>query len=114
MAGWLVLIVGPILGIVVVRLTGLRKSMFVILGALAGQLLVTTLHGQWWKYELAQMEAHPAKNQLVAFIQFQPSLRQRVGSWMILAGIALAVSVLVLLLQRDGGSPPGAESDASR
>jgi hypothetical protein len=72
------------------------------------------LHGQWWKYELAQMEAHPAKNQLVAFIQFQPSLRQRVGSWMILAGIALAVSVLVLLLQRDGGSPPGAESDASR
>jgi hypothetical protein len=108
MLGWLVPIVGPLIGIGVVRIIGSRRPLSIVLGALGGQLLAFTLYLRWSSHVLAQVEAHPPRDRTIAFISFHPSLQQRLGSWMILAGVAVGVAVIVLLLQRGGGDSAGA------
>jgi hypothetical protein len=101
MTGWLAFLVGPIVGVVVVRISGRRSPVLVMLGALLGQLLAITLYRGWQTFELA----HPPRNRDVAYFVLDRSVQQRVGGWMILAGIALAVAVVALMLQRDRGAP---------
>jgi hypothetical protein len=114
MLGWLVPIVGPLLGVGVVRIAGSRRPLSVVLGALVGQLLAITLYVRWRSHVLAQMEAHPPRDRTIAFFSFHPSMQQRIGSWMILAGVAVGVAVIVLLLQRGRGSSPGVVSEAGQ
>lgn len=102
MTGWLLLIVGPLLGIGAARMMGLRRTIPVILGAILGQFLVIALQAQWQRFEVARLQAHPSRDHIVGFMRFQTSLHQRIGGWMFLAGIAVAVATVVLLLQRDG------------
>jgi hypothetical protein len=114
MPGWLVPIVGPLIGVGVVSIIGLRRPIYVIPGALVGQLFAIALYGRWQSHTLAQLEAHPPRDRTIAFFRFHPSMQQRVGSWMILAGVAVGVAVIVLLLQRDRGNSPGSAPAASQ
>lgn len=114
MPWWLVPIVGPLIGVGVVRLAGLRKPLPVVLGALGGQLLAITLYSRWQSYKLAQLEAHPPRDRVIAFFSFHPTMQQRIGIWMILAGVAVGVAIIVLLLQRGRGNSPGAVSAAGQ
>jgi hypothetical protein len=107
MPGWLVPIVGPLLGIGVARLVGLRRPVYVMIGALVGQLIAVTSYARLLSHELTQLEVNPPRDRDVAFLRFQPSLHQRLGAWMILAGVALAISAVVLLVQRDEPRPDG-------
>ena len=105
MAWWLVPIVGPLVGIGVVRVVGLRRPVYVMSGALVGQLIATTLYARWLSHAIAQLEANPPLDRDIAFFRFHPSMQQRIGSWLILAGVALGVAALVLFVQRDEARP---------
>ena len=109
---FLLLLVGPLLGAGVVRLMGWRRPVAVILGALVGQLLTTAAYGRAVAFGAARAAALPARGRAVGFIQFQTTMQHRIGAGMILAGIAVGVAVLVLLVPGDQPASPDASPRA--
>ena len=106
--GLLLLLVGPLLGAGAVRLLGWRRPIPIVVGALAGQLLTTAAYGRAVAFGAARAAALPTRGRAVGFIQFQTTVQHRLGAWMMLAGIAVGVAVLVLLVQGDQPVPPDA------
>ncbi|HEY7395987.1 MAG TPA: hypothetical protein VH559_14130 [Gemmatimonadaceae bacterium] len=101
--GLVVLLVGPVLGVLIVRLLGHTTLLPILVGAVLGEWLAHLAIGMWSRRLLQSMLTHPPKDHVVGFVMVDRSLVDRLMAYGTLAVGALVIGALAFLILRAVG-----------
>jgi hypothetical protein len=101
--GLVVLLVGPVLGVLIARLLGHTSLLPILAGALVGEGFAHLAIVVWSRRALQSMLAHPPKDHTVGFMMVDRSLADRLMAYGTLAVGALVIGALAFLILRAVG-----------
>ena len=102
MRSLVILLLGPLAGVALVRLRGPLRLLPTVLAALVGQLAVQCTLLSLSVEQRLWLLRWPNRPEIVGYMQFEPTLAERVRGAAMLATVAALVAGVVLLVQHEG------------